>query len=80
MHISLNTSSFGNSQPLRFGCGKKKPCFKNVEASVVNCNKNVDYKKELERTKAELDYAQKKYNVLSNVFALYLNPKFHTEK
>ena len=79
MHISLNTLSFGNSQPLRFGCGKKKPCFKNVD-SALNCNGHADYKNELERTKAELDYTQKKYDVLSNVFALYLNPKFHTKK
>ena len=76
MHISFNTISIGNSQPLRFGCcGDKKPSFQNTSA-VKNQGKEIDYKKEYEKSQKELAHMQRKYDVVSNLFALYLNPKF----
>ena len=76
MRISLNSVSLGNSQPLRFGCGGgKKPCFQNVSAAKDN-SATVDYKKEYEKSQRELAHMQRKYEVVTNLFALYLNPKF----
>ncbi len=76
MRVSLNTMSMNNSQPLRFsGCCDKKPSFNN--SSVVQSNKkNIDYKLEYKKAQAQLDYLSKKYEVLCNVCALGMNPKF----
>ena len=76
MRISLNSVSLGNSQPLRFGsCGGKKPCFQNVSAA-KDKPAAIDYKKEYEKSQRELAHMQRKYEVVTNLFALYLNPKF----
>ena len=37
---------------------------------------NENYKKEYEKSQKELAHMQRKYDVVSNLFALYLNPKF----
>lgn len=75
MRVSLNLSSLNNSQPLRFGgCCDKKPSFqqKNLDQN----NNSVDYKSEYEKSRAQLEHMSRKYEVLCNVFALGLNPKF----
>lgn len=74
MRINLISSQLNNSQPLRFsGCCDKKTSFKNTQN---NNTKNIDYKKEYEKSKAQLDYMSKKYEVLCNICALSMNPKF----
>ena len=74
MRVNFNLSQLNNSQPLRFsGCCDKKPSFKNVKN---NPQSTIDYKKEYEKSKAQLDYMSKKYEVLCNICALSMNPKF----
>lgn len=75
MRVSLNLSSLNNSQPLRFGgCCDKKPSFQ--QKNPDNQAQSIDYKKEYEKSRAQLDYMSKKYEILCNVFALSLNPNF----
>ena len=75
MRVSLNLLSLNNSQPLRFkGCCDKKPSFQ--QKNLENRTHGVDYKAEYEKSRAQLEYMNKKYEVLCNVFALSLNPKF----
>lgn len=75
MRVNLNLSSLNNSQPLRFGNRHdKSPSFQ--QTNVTSQPKTVDYKKEYEKTQAQLDYVSKKYEVLCNVCALGLNPNF----
>ena len=74
MRVNLNLSSLNNSQPLRTrDCCDKKTSFKNTQA---NSQLNIDYKKEYEKSKAQLDYMSKKYEVLCNICALSMNPNF----
>lgn len=74
MRVNLNLSQMNNSQPLRFGgCCDKKTSFKNTQN---NSSQNIDYKKEYEKSKAQLEYMSKKYEVLCNIYALSMNPKF----
>lgn len=74
MRVSLNLS-MNNSQPLRFGNRHDhNPSFQKMQAA--SQPKTIDYKKEYEKSQAQLDYMSKKYEVLCNVCALGLNPKF----
>jgi len=75
MRVSLNLSSLNNSQPLRFsGCCDKKPSFQ--QKNINNQSQPVDYKREYEKSRAQLEYMSRKYEVLCNIFALGLNPNF----
>ena len=75
MRVNLNLSQLNNSQPLRFcGHNKQKTSFKNTQNNSKNIN--IDYKKEYEKSQAQLDYMNKKYAVLCNLCALSLNPNF----
>ena len=75
MRINLISSQLNNSQPLRFsGCCDKKTSFKNIQNNTQH--KNIDYKKEYEKSQAQLEYMNKKYAVLCNICALSLNPNF----
>lgn len=75
MRVSLNLSSLNNSQPLRFGgCCDKKASFQRKNSN--NNAQAIDYKKEYEKSRAQLEYMSKKYEVLCNICALSLNPKF----
>lgn len=75
MRVNLNLSPRNNSQPLRFaGCCDKKTSFKQEKNS--NPRANIDYKKEFEKSQAQLEYMSRKYEVLCNIFALSMNPNF----
>ena len=74
MRVNLNLSQLNNSQPLRFGgCCDKKPSFQKVQN---NPQTTIDYEKEYKKSQAQLAYMTRKYEVLCNVCALNLNPKF----
>ena len=74
MRVNLNLTPLNNSQPLRFGRGcDKKTSFKKAQ---TNPSTNIDYKKEYEKSQAQLEYMNKKYAVLCNICALSLNPQF----
>lgn len=75
MRVNLISSQLNNSQPLRFGgCCDKKTSFRKAQNN--NPQVNIDYKKEYEKSKAQLDYMSKKYEVLCNICALSMNPNF----
>jgi len=75
MRVSLISSQLNNSQPLRFcGHGNNKTSFKNTQNT--SHNKNIDYKKEYEKSQAQLEYMNRKYAVLCNICALSMNPNF----
>ena len=65
-----------NSQPLRFqGCCDKKPSFQKIKNSRQEKD-SFDYKKAYENSQAQLKHLGRKYEVLCNVCALGMNPKF----
>ena len=75
MRVNLNLSQMNNSQPLRFrGCCDKKTSFKQTQ--VAPQKNTIDYKKEYEKSRAQLEHLSRKYEVLCNVFALGMNPNF----